>query len=81
MPGPNFLIFFTLLASYLVIAVQIQPYRTDLKIKTNDLFRDGRKTEYIVYSSVVEYDRDTAKLTNEQLAGLGKQGKSLKILV
>lgn len=69
------------LVSYLAIAVQIEPYTTDLKITLNDIVVEGRRTRYIVYTSVVEYDEVTTDFHNEQLAGLCKQGTFLDVCV
>lgn len=74
----QFLFYCTLLLSYLTNAIQIEPYTTDLNIWTNGITsEDG--TDYVVYTSIVEYSQVTTEFTDEQLAGLCKQGTFLEL--
>lgn len=73
----DFFCLFALFIAFLSRATRVDPYTTDLKIERNDILKDGRKTEYIVYTSIAEYDQVTTDFTDQQLAGLAKQGTSL----
>jgi hypothetical protein len=50
------------------VAVRLPNYSTDLGITLNEI---------TVYTSLVEYEDDVSKFTDEQLVGLARQGESL----
>src|SRR5262245_42867612 len=72
------LIFYLLsLISYLHLsfAARVPGYSTDLGITRNAITRTKPpRTEFIVYTSIVEYEDDVSTFSNEQLVGLVHQG-------
>ena len=58
------------------VPYKLANYQTDLGIKLDAITeKTPRETKWIVYSSVVQYDKNINELfTHAQIAGLAKQG-------
>jgi hypothetical protein len=70
----SWLLHFLYLFNYVQLSIAALPgYNTELGIRRNAITRQGRRTEFIVYTSVVEYENSVDQFTDEQIAGLAHQ--------
>lgn len=71
----SWLLYFLWLFNYFQYSVTaaLPGYSTDLGLRRNAITRQGRRTEFIVYTSVVEYENDVTQFSDEQIAGLAHQ--------
>jgi hypothetical protein len=57
------------------IAAKLPSYSTDLGITLNQITKtNGPRVNFMVYTSLVEYEKDVSQFSNEEFAGLARQG-------